>query len=143
MSPYFSWEGCCELVLPYGNLVYPKIPTTLVVKINEGQNNLQFRSVAQLCPTLCDPMDCNTPGFPVHHQLLEITQTHVHRVSDTIQQSHPWSSPFSSHLQSFPASGSFSMSWFFAPFKYVFCKHLLRSKNQIGNVKTTLYFLCY
>ena len=43
----------------------------------------------QSCPTLCDPMDCSTPGFPFHHQLLEITQTHVHRVSDAIQPSHP------------------------------------------------------
>ena len=43
---------------------------------------IQFSSVAQLCPTLCDPMNCSTPGLPVHHQLLEFTQTHVHRVSD-------------------------------------------------------------
>ena len=54
----------------------------------------QFSSVAQLCLTLCDPMDCSTPGFPVHDQLLELTQTHVHRVGDAIQQSHPSSSPF-------------------------------------------------
>ena len=53
----------------------------------------QFSSVAQSCPTLCDPMDCSTPGFPVHHQLLEFTQTHVHWVSDAIQPSHPLSSP--------------------------------------------------
>ena len=45
------------------------------------------------CPTLCDPMNCSTPGLPVHHQLLEFTQTHVHRVSDAIQPSHPLSSP--------------------------------------------------
>ena len=50
-------------------------------------------SVAQLCPTLCDPMNCSTPGLLVHHQLLEFTQTHVHRVSDAIQPSHPLSSP--------------------------------------------------
>ena len=50
-------------------------------------------SVAQLCPTVCNPMDCSTPGFPIHHQLLELTQTHVHRVSDAIQQSHPLLSP--------------------------------------------------
>ena len=53
----------------------------------------QFSSVAQLCPTLCDLMDCSTPGLPVHHQLLEFTQTHVHCVGDTIQPSHPPSSP--------------------------------------------------
>ena len=53
----------------------------------------QIRSVAQLCPTLCDPMNRSTPGLPVHHQLLEFTETHVHRVSDAIQPSHPLSSP--------------------------------------------------
>ena len=50
-------------------------------------------SVAQSCPTLCDPMDCSTLGLPVHHQLPEFTQTHVHRVGDAIQPSHPLSSP--------------------------------------------------
>ena len=50
-------------------------------------------SVAQSCPTLCDPMDCSTPGFPVHHQLPELAQTHVHRVGDAIQPSHLLSSP--------------------------------------------------
>ena len=49
--------------------------------------------MAQSCPTLCDPMDRSTPGLPVHHQLLEFTQTHAHRVSDAIQPSHPLSSP--------------------------------------------------
>ena len=53
----------------------------------------QFSSVTQLCLTLCDPMDCSTPDLPVHHQLPELAQTHVHRVSDTIQPSHPLSSP--------------------------------------------------
>ena len=52
-----------------------------------------FRSVAQSCPTLCDPMNCSTPGLPVHHQLPEFTQTHVHWVGDAIQPSHPLSSP--------------------------------------------------
>ena len=47
----------------------------------------------QLCPTLCDPMDCSTPGFPVHHQLVEIAQTHVHQLSDAIQPSHSLSPP--------------------------------------------------
>ena len=55
--------------------------------------SLQIRSVAQSCPTLCDPMNPSTPGLPVHHQLPEFTQTHVHRVSDAIQPSHPLSSP--------------------------------------------------
>ena len=54
---------------------------------------VQFSSVAQLCLILCDPMNCSTPGLPVHHQLPESTQTHVHSVSDAIQPSHPLSSP--------------------------------------------------
>ena len=53
----------------------------------------QFSSVAQSCPTLCDPMDCSTPDFPVHHQLIELAQTHVHQISDAVQPSHPQSSP--------------------------------------------------
>ena len=55
--------------------------------------HVQFSSVTQSCPTLCDPMNRSTPGLPVHHQLLEFTQTHVHRVGDTIQPSHPLWSP--------------------------------------------------
>ena len=55
--------------------------------------SVQFSSVAQSCPTLWDPMDCSTPGFPGHHQLPKLAQTHVHRVSDAIQSSHPLSSP--------------------------------------------------
>ena len=69
-----------------------------------------FSSVAQSCLTLCDPIDCSTPGLPIHHQLPESTQIHVHWVGDTIQPSHPLSSPSSPCLQSFPASGSFQMS---------------------------------
>ena len=53
----------------------------------------EFSSIAQSCPTLCNPLDCRAPCFPVHHQLLELTQTHVHQVSDAIQPSHPLSSP--------------------------------------------------
>ena len=54
---------------------------------------VQFSSVTQSCPTLCNPMDHSTPGFPVHHQFPKLTQTHVHRVGDAIQPSHPLSSP--------------------------------------------------
>ena len=53
----------------------------------------QFSSVAQLCPALCHPIDCSTPGLLVHHQLLEFSQTHVHHIGDAIQPSHPLSSP--------------------------------------------------
>ena len=54
--------------------------------------SVQFSSVAQSCPNLCDPMNRSTPGLPIHHQLPEFTQTHVHRVHDAIQPSHPLSS---------------------------------------------------
>ena len=56
-------------------------------------SSIQFSSVAQLSMTLCDPTDCSTPGFPVQDHLLELAQTHVHRVSDAIQPSHPLLSP--------------------------------------------------
>ena len=74
----------------------------------------QIRSVAQSCPTLCDPMNRSTPGLPVHHQLPEFTQTHVHQVCDTIQPSHPLSSPSppapnpSQRPESFPMSQVFA-----------------------------------
>ena len=62
--------------------------TAIIIKIN-----IQFSSVAQSCPTLCNPMNRSMPGLPVHHQLPEFTQTHAHRVGDAIQPSHPLSSP--------------------------------------------------
>ena len=61
--------------------------------VSKQISKLQIRSVAQLCLTLCDPMDCSTPGLPVHHQLPEFTQTHVHSIGHAIQPSHPLWSP--------------------------------------------------
>ena len=63
------------------------------MKVHMILSSVQFSSVAQSCPTLCNPMNHSTLGLPVHHQLPEFTQTHVHRVSDAIQPSHPLSSP--------------------------------------------------
>ena len=74
----------------------------------------QFSSITQLCPTLCDPKDCSTPGFPVHHQLPELAQIHVHWVSDAIQPSHPL--PSSSPL-------SFNLSEHQSLFQWVSCSH--------------------
>ena len=62
------------------------------IKFHVHKNLHQIRSVAQSCPTLCDPMNRSTPGLPVHHQLPEFTKTHVHQVSDAIQPSHPLAS---------------------------------------------------
>ena len=86
--------------------LYIPINGYLVIQSREGMNSfflflvhyysyhsVQFSSVAQSCPTLCNPMNCRTPGLPVHHQLPEFTRTHVHRVGDAIQPSHPLLSP--------------------------------------------------
>ena len=81
---------------------------------NRGVHKIQFSSVTQSCPTLCNPMNRSTPGLPVHHQLLEFTQTPVHWVSDAIQPSHPLSSPSppapnpSQHQSLFPVSQLFA-----------------------------------
>ena len=75
-SPITSWEIDGETVETVADFIFS-----------------QFSSVTQSCPTLCNPMNRSTPGLPVHHQLLEFTQTHVHRVSDAIQPSHPLLSP--------------------------------------------------
>ena len=65
---------------------------------SKSVSSVQFTAVAQLCLTLCNSMDCSTLGLPVHYQLPEITQTHVHRVCDAIQLSHPLSSPYAFNL---------------------------------------------
>ena len=77
-------------------------------------SSVQFSSVAQSCPTLCQPMDCSTPVLPVHQQLLEFTQTHVHWVSDAIQLSHPLS---------FPSPPALKLSQHQGLFKWVSSSH--------------------
>ena len=74
-------------------LSFPNLLAYRVQHFNSIIFSVQFSSVAQSGLTLCDPMNCSTPGLPVHHQLPEFTQTHVHRVGDAIQPSHPLSSP--------------------------------------------------
>ena len=81
---HIHWVG--DAIQPSHPLSSPSPPA-----INLSQH--QFSSVTQLCLTLCDPMDCSMPGLPVHHQLPEFTQAHVHWVTDAIQPSHPLSSP--------------------------------------------------
>ena len=76
------------------DLAFQLHPSNLLILIpNLCSQSVQFSSVAQSCPTLCDPMDCSMPGLPGHHQLPEFTQTRVHQVGDAIQPSHPLSSP--------------------------------------------------
>ena len=94
-------EPCHILFCPKSLKFYPfnthlSGPATFqVLSIHTGLQRwiVQYSSVAQSCLTLCNPMDCSMPGFPVHHQLPESAQTHVHRVSDAIQPSHPLPSP--------------------------------------------------
>ena len=74
----------------------------------------QFSSLTQSCPTLCNSMDCSTPGLPIHHQLMEFTQTHVHWVDDTIQPFHPLSSP---------SAPAFNLSQHQSLFKWVSSSH--------------------
>ena len=76
-----TWEGSMSSCILSTLLIY------LICRV-------QFSSVSQLCPTLCDPIDCRMPGFPFHHRLPELTQTHVYRVSDAIQPSHYLQSSF-------------------------------------------------
>ena len=94
------WRGCgekgmllhcwweCKLIQPLWKTV-----RRFLKKLGIKPPSVQFSSVAQSCPSLCDPMNHSTPGLPVHHQLPEFTQTHIHRVSDAIQPSHPLLSP--------------------------------------------------
>ena len=106
-----NWEKCapqihsCSTAGEFLPLSYEGSP---------GRRVKSVVSLPQLCPTLCNPMDCSTPGFPVHHQLPEFTQTHVHRVGDAIQPFHPLSSP------SFPA---FDLSQHHGLFQWVSSSH--------------------
>ena len=86
---------------------------------------LSVSSVAPLCPILCDPMDCSMPGFPVHHQLPELTQTHVHQAGDAIQPSHTLSSPS-------PPSFSLAKPWYRYQTKRVLRKGEVKEERKKG-----------
>ena len=96
--------------------------------------SVQFSSVAQLCPTLCNPMSCSTPGLPVYHHLPEFTQTHVHWARDAIQPSHPLSSPSPPALnpsqhQSLSNESTLRMRW---PKYWSFSFSIIPSKEHRG-----------
>ena len=97
-------------------------------------NDIQFSSVAQSCLTLCDPMNHSTPGLPVHHQLPEFIQTHVHRVGDAIQPPHPLSSPsppapVPPSIRVFPSESTLHMRW---PKYWSFSFSIIPSKEHPG-----------
>ena len=119
----WAWTSCLAPLVLSVLIFEDKYLRTRLLRWHSGKeatcqcsrlkSSVQCSSGAQLCLTLCNPIHCSIPGLPVHHQLPEFTQTHVHWVGDAIQPSHSVIL-FSSHLQSFPASGSFQMSQFFA-----------------------------
>ena len=106
-------------------------------KSTGGSSNNSLSSVAQSCLTLCDPVDCSTPGFPVHHQLPELVQTHVHRVGEAIQPSHPLLSP---------SPPTFNLSQHQGLFQWVSSSHQVAKqlakcwkKQRRGGVQMGLY----
>ena len=106
-------------------------------------SSVQFSSVAQSCPPLCNPMNSSTPGLPVHHQLPEFTQTHVYQVSDAIQPSHPLSSPYppapnpSQHQSLFQWS-TLRMRW---PKYWSFSFSIIPSKEHPGLISFRMDWL--
>src|SRR5574337_1301174 len=103
----------------------------------------QIRSVTQSCLTLCDPMNRSTPGLPVHHQLLEFTQIHVHQVSDAIQPSHPLSSPsllppIPPSIRVFPSESTLHMRW---PKYWSFSFSIIPSKEIPGEISFRMDWL--
>ena len=103
----------------------------------------QFSSVAQSCPTLCNPINCSTPGLPVHHQLQEFTETHVHRVGDAIQPSHPLSSllllpPIHPSIRVFSNESTLRMRW---PKYWSFSFSIISSKEIPGLISFRMDWL--
>ena len=112
-------------------------------KVGLKLSSVQFRSVAQSCPTVCDPMNRSTPGLPVHHQLPEFTQTHVHRVSDANPPSHPWSSssppaPNPPSIRVFSNESTLLMRW---PKYWSFSFSIIPSKEIPGSISFRMGWL--
>ena len=120
-----------------------KLRSDLFLFISLLVASVQFSLVAQSCPTLCDPMNPSTPSLPVHHQLPEFTQTHVHRVSDAIQPSHLLSSPSPpapnpSQHQSLSNESTLHMRW---PKYWSFSFSIIPSKEMPGLISSTMDWL--
>ena len=113
----------CKLLQPLWRTVW-----RFLKKLEIELPLVQFSSVAQSCPTPCDPMNRSTPGLPVHHQLPEFTQTHVHRVGDAIQPSHPLSSP----------SPYRYINRYFNLYLYVYLSHFAVHQKLTQHCKSTM-----
>ena len=103
-----SWSSnpCFSTCLQQ-HLLWMGLSLALTISSPRSQHSVQFSLVSQLCTILCNPVDYSMPGLPVHHQLLESTQTHVHWISDAIQPSHPLLSPSPSAFNSSQHQGLF------------------------------------
>ena len=104
-----SWHYFCLCLIRLSTFWHISIRYQCIVQ-SFNIRMIQFNSVSQLCPVFCHPMDCSMPGFPVHHQLPELAQTHVHRVSNAIQPSHPLLSPSPPSLNLSQHQGLFNVS---------------------------------
>ena len=105
--------------------------------------SVQFSSVTQSCPTLCDPMNCSTPGLPVHHQFPKFTQTHIHQVGDAIQPSHPLSTPLllpplPPSIRAFSNESTLRMRW---PKYWSFSFSIIPSKEHPGLISFRMDWL--
>ena len=112
-------------------------------KLQDSFSSIQFSSATQSCTTLCNPMNRSTPGLPVHHHLPEFTQTHVHRVSDAIQPSHPLSSPsppspIPPSIRVFSSESTLGMRW---PKYWSFSFSIIPSKEHPGLISFTMDWL--
>ena len=105
---------CIFFALPWINLFLSVISSPLSTLLLSPSLFSSVQFSLQSCPTLSDPMDCSTPGFPVHHQFPKFTQAHVHWVGDAIQPSHPLLSP---------SPPAFSSSWYWESFQWVSSSH--------------------
>ena len=126
MSLIYSFPTLCLLIGAFN-------PFSFKVIIDRC---ISISSVTQLCPTLCDPMDCSMPGFPVLHCLLEFAQTHVHCVNDAIQPSHPLSTPSPPVLSLSPESGSF-------PMNHLFTSGGQRIRTSASVLSVSIQLICF
>ena len=137
-------EYCSGLQFPPpGNLPRLGIESSLLNWQANSLRSHQFSSVAQSSPTLCDPMNHSTPGLVVHHHLPEFTQTHIHRVCDAIQPSHPWSSlspsaPIPPSIRVFSNESTLCMRW---PKRWSFSFSIIPSKNIPGLISFRMDWL--
>ena len=139
-----DWKRSVFIWIPKKGNAIPKNVQT-IIQLHSFQiiaSSVQFSTVVQLCPTLCDPMNSSTPGLPVHHQLLEFTQTHVHWVGDAIQPSHPLSSPTPapnpSHIRFFSNESTLRMRW---PKYWSFSFSIIPSREHPGLISFRMDWL--